>query len=49
MFPLFFAGFGLTVGRRADTESALLTVDLGEACGVAKVPSPMSGVPALHD
>jgi cysteine desulfurase len=42
-------GAGHEAGRRAGTESALLTSGLGEACSLAKDLSPMPGVQALRD
>ena len=42
-------GAGHEGGRRAGTESALLTAGLGEACALAKDRSAMAGVRALRD
>jgi len=42
-------GAGHEGGRRAGTESALLTVGLGEACAIAKDLTSMEGVRALRD
>jgi cysteine desulfurase len=42
-------GAGHEGGRRAGTESALLTAGLGEACALAKDLSAMAGVRALRD
>ena len=42
-------GAGHEGGRRAGTESALLTAGLGEACALAKDLSSMTGVRALRD
>jgi cysteine desulfurase len=42
-------GAGHESGRRAGTESALLTVGLGEACALAKDLSGMAGLRAMRD
>jgi cysteine desulfurase len=42
-------GAGHEGGRRAGTESALLAVGLGTACGLARNLAPMQGVRALRD
>lgn len=42
-------GAGHESGRRAGTESALLTVGLGEACALAKDLSAMTGIRAMRD
>lgn len=46
--PLIHGG-GHEGGRRSGTESALLTVGLGEACALAKDLAPMAGARALRD